>query len=1204
MTARLKDLIQGTAVKGVVPHETVVVVGAEWFGSTVELTYRTASGQLGSRLLFREHEEDLEIVEPGRAWSFDADGATFRLASEAHRVRLGYLFDPHLAVSTSLVDPLPHQITAVYEEMLPRQPLRFLLADDPGAGKTIMAGLLIKELMVRGDVRRCMVICPGALVEQWQDELWTRFHLPFEILTNDKLEAAHTGNWFKESDLILCRLDKLARDENAQEKLRKTDWDLVICDEAHKMSATVFGQEVKRTKRHQLGQTVSGLTRHFLLMTATPHNGKEEDFQLFLSLLDGDRFAGRYRDGVHTADASDLMRRMVKEKLVKFDGRPLFPERRAYTLNYKLTPAEAELYTSVTQYVREEFNRADQLEGDGRKGTVGFALTVLQRRLASSPEAIYRSVQRRRERLESRLREERLFARGAGAPLTASTSPPLTLHDDWPDEDELPGDELEELEEEFVDQATAARTIEELEAEIETLTKLERQASRVLSVGNDRKWEQLSELLQSESMFAAEGRRRKLVIFTEHRDTLTYLVRRIRTLLGQEESVRVIHGSISREDRKHAEVAFKNDPNVHILVATDAAGEGINLQRAHLMVNYDLPWNPNRLEQRFGRIHRIGQEEVCHLWNLVAEETREGDVYLRLLQKLEVERESLGGAVFDVLGQVFQGPELRRLFVDAIRYGDDPEVRARLQQVVDQGLDHERLRDLIEGQALAPDSMDVAKLQRVREEMERAELRRLQPHFIQTFFEEAFKRLGGRMYSREFNRFEITNVPAEVRHRDRIIGTREAVAQRYERVTFKKESVQLAGHPIAEFIAPGHPLMDAVVDLTLERHRSLLRRGAVLVDPSDESERVRVLFYLEHGVQDGRTDRQGNHRTISKELQFVEIDASGSLQSAGGAPFLDYEPVADDDMETVETILEESWLRDDLEPRVRTHAVEHEVPRHLNAVRARVEERVAKTRKAVHERLTKEINYWDHRANELELQVEAGRQPRMNPQRARERAEELAQRLQARMKELDEELQITSSAPTILGGALVVPHGLLARLRAHDPEPPEFTADAAARRRVEMAAMEAVLASERALGCEPIDVSADNRGYDIESKDQRTGRLRFLEVKGRVEGASTVTVSRNEILGSFNSPDQWILAMVEVQDGVQPERLPVRYVRRPFTHEPGFAVASVNFRWKDFWERGNSPAADSLGNTTHEQILTPRYTDGVQADCTGPDSPE
>src|ERR1700737_3904021 len=320
--SKLEELKPNAAVRGILLDSLATVVSVQWFGSeALELTYKAPDGKVANELVYRHDEARIEIVEHGRPWSFDGDGALFRLVSEANRIRLAHLFDPVLAVHTSMVDPLPHQITAVYESMLPRQPLRFLLADDPGAGKTIMAGLLIKELIARGDLQRCLVVCPGSLAEQWQDELYRRFGLPFEILTNDKLEAARTGNWFLETNLVIARLDKLSRNEDVQEKLAIPDarWDLIVCDEAHKLSATYFGGEIKYTKRYHLGQLLSTLTRHFLLMTATPHNGNEAAFQLFLALLDGDRFQGRFRDGVHSVDVSDLMRRMVKENLLKFD---------------------------------------------------------------------------------------------------------------------------------------------------------------------------------------------------------------------------------------------------------------------------------------------------------------------------------------------------------------------------------------------------------------------------------------------------------------------------------------------------------------------------------------------------------------------------------------------------------------------------------------------------------------------------------------------------------------------------------------------------------------------------------------------------------------------------------------------------------------------------------------------------------------------
>jgi SNF2 family DNA or RNA helicase len=764
----LEDLKPGASVKGILPNQLVTVVDLKWYGSgVVELTYKDAGGRVDNTLLYRDQEPTLEVVSNGRAWSFDGDGALLRLVSEARRILLAYLFDPVLAVHTSLVEPLPHQITAVYESMLPRLPLRFLLADDPGAGKTIMAGLLIKELLIRGDLRRCLVVAPGNLTEQWQDELGSKFGLPFEILYREMVEASRSGNPFEDHNLLIARLDHLARNDELQEKLARTEWDLIICDEAHKMSASFFGGEVKFTKRYQLGQRLGSICRNFLLMTATPHNGKEEDFQLFMALLDGDRFEGRFRDGVHASDTSDLMRRLVKENLLKFDATPLFPERLAYSVEYALSDQEAALYAQVTDYVVDEMNRADRLDGK-RGNAVGFALTILQRRLASSPEAIYQSLRRRLERLERRLAEAKLQQRGHAVPLDLAANLAELVPDDVDELEEAPDAEVEATEEKLIDEASAARTINELEREIETLKLLEAQALRVRQSGVDRKWDELSRILQQDAPELDQGGRlRKLIIFTEHRDTLNYLTGKIRGLLGRSEAVINIHGGLGREERRKMEAAFKNDPKVLVLVATDAAGEGINLQRAHLMVNYDLPWNPNRLEQRFGRIHRIGQTEVCHLWNLVANETREGHVFQTLLHKLEREREALGGQVFDVLGKVFTETPLRQLLIEAIRYGDRPETRAKLQQVMDEKMDRTHLLALIEERALAHDSMDTSRVQAIREDMERYQARRLQPHFIAAFFLEAFKLLGGTIRERENDRYEITHVPAAVRNRDR-----------------------------------------------------------------------------------------------------------------------------------------------------------------------------------------------------------------------------------------------------------------------------------------------------------------------------------------------------------------------------------------------------------------------------------------------------
>lgn len=1152
---RLEDLTVGSSVKGLVNNESVQVVAVKWYGSSVlELTFKNSQGMLASQLLYREDEARLEILDSSLPWSFDADGDTVRLASEAYRINLAHLFDPYLAVHTSSIEPLPHQISAVYQEMLSRLPLRYILADDPGAGKTIMTGLLLKELMVRGDLKRCLIVSPGSLSEQWQDELYSKFHLKFEILTNDRFESAVSGNIFAETNLCIARLDKLSRNEALQEKLRVTEWDLIVVDEAHKMSASVWGGEVKYTKRFMLGRLLSEITRHFLLLTATPHNGKEEDFHLFMSLIDQDRFEGAARSSSQAIDVSDVMRRLVKEDLLKFDGTPLFPERRAYTVNYDLSPREAKLYHAVTEYVQEEFNRADQLTSDHRS-TVGFALTILQRRLASSPEAIYQSLRRRRERLEHRLNEERLGRRAE------EYQAKIRFDADY-DDDDYSSSEIEQEEENVADQASASTTIRELEAEINILKSLEQLANEVRTSGEDRKWDELSMLLQDNScMFGPDGQREKLIIFTEHRDTLRYLTDKIQTLFGDPDVVVTIHGGMLRDERRKVEARFRQDKEVRILIATDAAGEGINLQRAHLMINYDLPWNPNRLEQRFGRIHRIGQTEVCHLWNLVSRETREGMVFQCLFDKLEEERAALGGKVFDILGDVtFNNRPLRELLIEAIRYGNDPEVRQRLWQVVDHSMNTEKFRQLITENALTEDTMDVSKVMEIRAEMERIEAHKLQPHFIEAFFVHAFKALGGKIFRREQQRYEITSVPFAIRNRDMQIGFGESVLNRYERICFDKEVCNIPGLAPATLVCPGHPLLEATADLIRERYSESLKHGTVFVDESDYGREPRLLFYIEDAIQDGVVLPTGNKRIISKHVHFVELKEDGTAMNAGYAPYLDYRALTEDELPAVQDyIRHQPWLTQGVEELAKHYAISQIIPTHFAEVKEHKTKLLDKIAKAVKDRMTAEIQYWDFRAIDLRQKEAAGKSnQRLTSANAARRAEELEARMQKRLAEINTERMISAMPPVIVGGSLVIPKGLLHILTRRPIESPFGQGD---RRAVEYAAMQAVMDLERSLGYSPKDVSADKCGYDIESEipaELRTGDsgcLRFIEVKGRAKGADTVTVSKNEILTALNRPEEYILAIVEV-DGDQTKTV---YLKQPFRNAPDFTATSVNF---------------------------------------------
>lgn len=1187
---KLEDIKKDAQVLGIQGSEIVRIVQVEPVGdSAITVYYKDNQGRLGEQMLFRSDEARLELAQAGRPWAFDAPGEDFKLGLEAYRISQAALFDPMMAVHTSNVEPLPHQISAVYEAMLPRQPLRFVLADDPGAGKTIMAGLLIRELLMRADAKRILIVSPGGLTEQWQDELLEKFGVQFEIFSREKQEQCASGNYFDEQNQLLCRLDQLSRNEEYQEKLKTTEWDLIIVDEAHKLSANYFGNKVNKTKRFLLGELLGSITRHFLLMTATPHNGKEEDFQIWLSLLDGDRFYGKFREGAHKVDVSDMMRRMVKEELLKFDGTPLFPERRAYSANYELSDAEAALYAAVTDYVRNEMNRADNLDGK-RRGTVGFALTQLQRRLASSPEAIYQSLKRRRKRLESRLDEMKLVARGHSVQKgVAETLGEYTVKRqiDLPDnfdelDEELSAEEYELYADQVVDQATAAETIPELEAEILILKDLEYQALGVVQSGNDKKWEELSHLLQDQpEMYTESGSRRKLIIFTEHKDTLNYLVGRIRGMLGRPEAVITIHGGVNRDDRRKAQEEFRNNRDVQVLVATDAAGEGVNLQNANLMVNYDLPWNPNRLEQRFGRIHRIGQTEVCHLWNLIASETREGEVFQRLFDKIEIEKKALGGKVFDILGEVFEGKSLKDLLVEAIRSSESDEARHAYQEsFFGKALDTEHLKEILRRNALVEQHMSLEDLYAVKEEMEKAEARKLQPYFIRAFFTEAFQNLTGEMRPRESGRYEVRHVPAAIRERDRIIGGsfnssgRTPVLKKYERVCFEKDLVRAHGKPMADLIHPGHPLMHATTDLILSAHRSKLKQGAVLVDPNDDGVEPRILFMVDHSVREAPANGQHDRpRVASRRLQFVEIDQHGKAFHAGWAPHLDLQPIDDHDLQRVQDILNDPLFFNqtsaDLEGLALNHASQHLVPEHYQEVKARREHQADKVLAAVNERLVKEINYWSDRYIKLSDDVAAGKQPRMQPEMARRRVDELTERLNQRKRELEAMKAVVSSTPVVIGGALVIPQGLLAQRKGETT----FSVDAEARKRVEMVAMNAVMAVERGFEHEVKDVSAEKCGWDITARppansDGSIKPDRHIEVKGRAKGQSTITVSRNEIIYALNQTDKFLLAVVIVDgdsfDGPH-------YIRNPFSTEPDFGVASINYDLSDLLSKAVSP---------------------------------
>ncbi len=682
-------------------------------------------------------------VEPAIAFGFDAPPRLFRLAMEALRTHLAHAFDPQFAVAVSQVDPLPHQLDAVYKHMLPLPRIRFLLADDPGAGKTIMAGLLLRELVQRGEVRRVLVLCPKALTDQWHRELWERFRERFVPLTGDVIASTYGQNAWLENDRVVASMD-LAIQDHILPALEQTRWDLVIVDEAHRMSAYRYGVvgKLDKRRRYQLGEKLADRTRHLLLLTATPHRGDDENFRLLLALLDPQVFASQagLRRALAGPNSPYFLRRM-KEAMRHFDGRPLFLPRHVSTLQYELQPHEQALYEAVTAYVAEGLARAESQ----KNRTVGLALTILQRRLASSLYAITRSLERRRDRLTDELK---LAGRAGRLPAT----PALSLSE----EDE--GEDLSEEQEDALSMASTARSASELAAEIAQLDRLVAMAQAAIACGPEQKLREFLRVVEDQTV---QRRNEKILVFTEHRDTLTYLVQQLR---ARGYSVGCIHGGMPLAERIAAEREFRRDNQ--FLVATDAAGEGINLQFCRVMINWDLPWNPNRLEQRMGRIHRYGQEYEVEIVNLVAATTREGAVLIRLMEKLERMRAALGhDQVYDVIAGVLDSSQVRldTLIREAtLKRRSLEEVLAELDSV-DSEASRAAAREAL-GEALATAHIDMAF---IGAEQRESKEYRLTPEYVERFFVDALRYLGGRATPGRDRDWHIGAVPSEIRQRVR-----------------------------------------------------------------------------------------------------------------------------------------------------------------------------------------------------------------------------------------------------------------------------------------------------------------------------------------------------------------------------------------------------------------------------------------------------
>lgn len=1050
-------------------------------GNSIEGSFKEANRgeQIKANTLFECQDKNVEEDKDDFQWSFDGNQRGYRLALEAYRIRFAHLFDPYFALHSSLVEPLPHQISAVYGEILPKAPFRYVLADDPGAGKTIMTGLLLKEMIARGLVERCLIVSPGSLVEQWQDELKDKFGIDLIDLFGDDLKGKQLESALNKTKLAIASIDKLktkASRKTIQEL--KTGWDLVIVDEAHKMSASKSGKQINKSQRYKLGELLSKKAENLLFLTATPHNGKEEDFRLFMSLVDPD--IGAVSD--KKIDITNSMRRLLKEELKKPNGDPLFPARTSEVINYNLSPLEKELYEQVTNYVRNEFNMAENLRED-KKRAIGFAMTILQRRLASSPNAIYQSLRRRRENLEKILQGE-------------------TIDQNWSEDidEDFPGSELENTEEQAVDKFVNDENKEEMEKEIETLKNLENLARRVNESNEDRKWNELRNLLNSKEL-SSSGKREKLIIFTEHKDTLKYLKDKIYTFLGEEPVT--IYGGMRKKERKQAEERFKGG-DASILIATDAAGEGINLQQAHLMINYDLPWNPNRLEQRFGRIHRIGQEKDCYLYNLVSKDTREGMVFSCLLNKLSQEKEALGGKVFDILGNVtFDNKSLKDLLTDVIR-GKGAEEG---QRAINESLDSENLKKLMEKTKLTSDSLDTLTAKNIQKAVKSSENLKLSEQFVQKFFVDAFTDLGGKCTPKGNGLYEISRYSPKMRK------NLEDLPQLPFYVCFNEEDKEGARDLRAKLLFAGNPLLNSIADLILEKYKDDFYKGSAYRDDKDFGKELKLSLCMEGGMGDVKN-------SIFREDCLIELNKNtpASLNNSPELRSSNKKPLSKEEFSLIKDYIKGKdidWMKAAAKAK---DFIQETFSEQIKEIKTQKLEILEKVQKRI-----------QHEIYSLEGSVKAEKE-----------TNELEKRLEKCHQDTEELKAMSLFPPKVVTGFMTVPKGLLDSLEYQTSEVEKDERD-----KIEKIGMETVMDIEKSLGFNPIDVSNrhDKCGYDIKSAEDR-----WIEVKAKKFDTPpvTVTITRNELQTALDNPNEFILAIVLVERDKVKKTL---YLKNPFGGE-------------------------------------------------------
>ena len=1084
-------IIIGDIVSGIEPSELVEVRGLSAFGEKVLVEGITLQTHREIKKPLTDQELSRLVKVRGKDYSFQGDPEAFLLGVEAERIWIAYQFDPLFAVNSSVVDPLPHQVEAVYKYLLPQPRIRFLLADDTGAGKTIMTGLLMKELLFRGTVGKILIVTPGGITKQWQeDELEEKFGFQSRLVNRASFEAEPGQFSGNKEGIFVVSIDFLARHEGCLRAAEQAQWDLIVVDEAHKLSAYEYGSKIEESSRYKAIKILAYKTDHLLFLTATPHRGRKDTFRRLLLLLDEDLFqkdehvSERIREGRALIQGSEdfeeeksiaqarnrFFLRRLKEQMLDWEGHPLFRERHTKTLGYDLTPEELDLYEKVTKYIRSKRKEAKAKKNQN----VELALMVMQRRLASSLYAITRTLAKRLQALNEALKillDKRSSPAEKKKLLSSAPQPedPRNIAE---------YEEQDEMEREQVDKRIFRYVLTDDPAKVEEeRNQVERLHQVALELKNHKeaKFQELLRVLDQSDVIRADEE--KLLIFTEHRDTLENLKSR---LSEQGYAVATIHGGMSLEERKQAQLDFRR--KAKIMVATEAAGEGINLQFCRYLINWDIPWNPNRLEQRMGRVHRYGQKGDVKIYNLVAQNTREGAVLETVLHKLDVMREQLGeDRVYDVIDDWLEGVPLVQIIDKALDMETVDEARSHAE-VAMESANEQKAKDSV---AIQKKSSIASRtdLQSARELRDASDERRLQPLFIQRFFERAWKKCGGTIRpDPDYPVFYLGSTPRallEVPREKRYVISEHGEAP----FVFDKKLVSVASRiPVPEgtkLMGPGHPLFDALTQWAIRESREAFAKGALLLDPNLA---VPQRAWLSRStIEDKHPDPK--KRIAHQQLVLITEDKMG-LRTTSPSYLLNCispkEETPLPDMQPRETGEIQRW------------AYGAVTEKQLDKVRTAREEECSLRRGYLNTAFTDLIVEIQEELSGLQQASLLGDEDPQETARLEERVKLLKNRKAERLQELDQMLELSANLPEMLTQAILVP------LSAAVLETEAISKGVPMKRddEVEAIAMDVVMRYERSRGWNPVDVHLDGEHYDIRSEGL-DGEKRFIEVKGR-----------------------------------------------------------------------------------------------------------